>query len=112
MKVVDVMDETTLRLEDGRSVRLLGLKVARAHRRKALDYLNGRVRGKMVILRFDDRIGDEGDPVRAYVYLKNRIFINAYMVRCGLATVDGASDFSMRAKFSRLRKERPKQIEK
>ena len=112
VKVVDITDETTLRLEDGRSVRLLGLKVAKVHRQKVLDYLNGRVRGKMIFLRFDDRIGDKGDPARAYVYLKNKIFINAYLVRCGLASVDEACDFSMRSKFSRLRKDRPKHIEK
>jgi len=112
LTVTDVVDETTLRLEDGRCVRMLGLKVKKANRQRSLDYLNGRVRGKKVILRFDDIVGGEGDPVQAYVYLKNRIFVNAYLIKCGLASVDEGCDFSMRCKFSQLKKERPKQIEK
>jgi endonuclease YncB( thermonuclease family) len=91
---------------------MLGLKVKKANRQRSLDYLNGRVRGKKVILRFDDIVGGEGDPVQAYVYLKNRIFVNAYLIKCGLASVDEGCDFSMRCKFSQLKKERPKQIEK
>jgi len=108
LMVTDIIDETTLRLEDGRSVRLLGLKVKKADRQRSMDYLNGRVRGKKVMLRLDETVGCEGDPVPAYVYLKNRIFVNAYLIRCGLASVDEGCDFSMKGKFSKLKKDRPR----
>jgi modification methylase len=97
-KVIKIIDERTLELERGRTIRLLGVKVPPANRKKVLSYLQKNLRGKKVIVK------DDGDPSKGYVYLKNKIFINNYLIRSGLALVDTGQDFSMKARFLKLKK--------
>jgi modification methylase len=95
-KVVDILDDHTLKLKDGRTIGFLGVDFGEGGEVGAtLDYLRGRVRGKQVILKFD-----EGHPEdMAYVYLKNRIFINAHLIRSGLGKLDRTVDHRLRKKF-------------
>ena len=95
-KVVGIVDERTLELEGGHKVGLLGIKVPAANKKKILLYLEENLRTKKVIVK------DDGDPSEAYIYLRNKIFINAYLIKSGLATVDTDRDFSMKARFLKL----------
>jgi len=62
-----------------------------------MDYLNKRVLKKNIILK-----NEQGD--QAYVYLTNRIFINQYMIKSGLARADKYTDHKLRDKFLKLEK--------
>ncbi len=97
-KVIGIIDERTLELEGGRRVGLLGVKVPSANKKKVLQYLEAKLRSKKIIIK------DDGDPSEGYVYLKNKIFINAYLIKSGLANVDKGRDFSLKARFSKLKK--------
>jgi modification methylase len=97
-KVIKIIDERTLELDGGRTVGLLGVKIPPANRKKVLSYLQHKLRGKQVIVK------DDGDHSKGYIYLKNKIFINAYLIRSGLAVVDKDRDFSMKARFLKLKK--------
>jgi endonuclease YncB( thermonuclease family) len=59
-----------------------------------------------VFLRFDDGSVLEKDIVEAYVYLKNKIFINAYLIKSGLADADKSKNYKLRNKFMELERER------
>jgi hypothetical protein len=118
-KVVGITEGCRLRLETGAEVALLGVKVRKpaAVRRYLRQYLVG----KNVILAFDG--GDVGgrvrrgcggaagrprsEPIEAYVYLKNRIFVNAYLLKSGLATADAAANHRLKQKFLQLSKRTP-----
>ena len=78
-KVQEILDERTLKLEDGREVALLGLEVSQAQRAEARAYLERSVRGRSVYLR------DDGDPAQAYLLLKNKLFVNRKMIEANLA---------------------------
>jgi DNA modification methylase len=97
-KVIKILDERTLELASGRIVGLLGIKVPPKNKKMVLSYLQQKLRMKKVIVR------DDGDPAEGYVYLKNKIFINAYLIRSGLAVIDKTRDFSMKARFLKLKK--------
>lgn len=98
-KVTEIVDATTIRLDDGRTIRFLGVTAREGgKRREALDYLRKRVLGKQVILKFDAN----HPPSLAYVYLKNRIFINAHLIKAGLAASDDTIDHRLRKKFDSL----------
>jgi DNA modification methylase len=111
-RVADVVGADTLKLDDGRLVRLLGVKVK--HKEAVLAYLRGSVLGKRVFLRFDGpgagaeprgrraRPGDASRPVAAYVYLRNRIFINAYLIKSGLALPDRTAAHALGVKFAAM----------
>ncbi len=78
-KVSEVLNERTLKMEDGREVTLLGLEISRAQCADARSYLEQSVRGQRVYLR------DDGNPTEAYLLLKNKLFVNRKMIEAGLA---------------------------
>lgn len=85
-KVVAIVDEHTLQVEDGSLVRLLGITVPSEHREAAMEYLRRYVLGKRVVLRHEAERAENG--LSAYVYLTNRLFINRKMIEMGLARAD------------------------
>ena len=98
-KVTEIVDATTLRLDDGRTIRFLGVTNGKGGKRvEAQDYLRKRVLGKQVILKFDEKNPES----LAYVYLKNHIFINAFLIKSGLAASDDTLDHRLRKKFDSL----------
>lgn len=88
-RVVDVLSEKEILLDTGLRVKLLGVDVPAVKKQEALSYLERYVKGKRVFLRFDTTpdLGEK-DHVEAYVYLKNKIFVNRKMIQMGLAEVD------------------------
>jgi DNA modification methylase len=81
-RVVQIVDESTVRMEDGESVRFYGVQVKR--REEAFRYLSERLLGKRVFLRYV--APEDGQmPRAAMVYLKNRICINKYLIKARLA---------------------------
>ncbi len=88
-KVVDVISEKEVLLDTGLKVRLLGVYVPEDKKKGAISYLEKYIKGRNVFLKFDSEVKpDDKDVVEAYVYLKNKIFINRKMIQMGLAEVD------------------------
>jgi len=103
--VVEVISEKELLLDTGLVVRLLGLEVPKSKAKEAMDYLNRYVKGKQVFLKFETgKDFYHNNSVDAYVYLKNKIFINKKMLEMGLAKVDMERDFSYKNKFMEVSK--------
>jgi hypothetical protein len=94
VKVRDIDGPDCLILEDGSKVALMGIEIADPE--GSVDYLGKMVRGKQVIIR-EDRSDDPS--VGAYVYLRNRIFVNTYMIRSGLARARDDIEYDMRERF-------------
>jgi len=102
-KVVKVVDENTLQLNTGLFVKLLGI---RPHRKdETINYLQHYILGKNVILKFENSDVVDKETVRAYVYLKNKIFVNAYLVKSGLAVPDLSYNYRYKDKFVKIWKE-------
>ena len=105
-RVAEIVSESTIRLNTGTEVRFLGVRVQK--KEEALSYLRGYVLGKNVILKFDGGKAPGEDTISAYVYLKNRIFVNRYLIKAGLASADPSVDHRLRAEFQELsRKKSP-----
>jgi DNA modification methylase len=79
--VTAVRPDCSLELDSGTIVQFLGLEIQDTG--AALDYLRDRVLKKKVFLR--DRCAGPGTAVRAKIILKNRISINAQLVKSGAA---------------------------
>lgn len=99
-RVVDIIDEETIQLNTGLIVKLRGVKVIK--KEKALEYLRNRILRKEVYLRFDNGTVLNENTVSAYVYLKNRIFVNAYLIKSGMAKADRTEDYKYKSKFIEL----------
>ncbi|MEM0134569.1 MAG: DNA methyltransferase [Thermoplasmatales archaeon] len=86
-KVNNVVDIDTIELDTGLRVSFLGVKAKPNESGKVITYLNEYVKGKQVFLEFDSLSKPESETVPAYVFLKNKIFINKELVRQGLANI-------------------------
>jgi hypothetical protein len=88
-RVVQVMEAHTIRLDSGQLVRFAGLRITNPA--KALDYLRERLLGKRVVLQ-DARPGDgPAAPLMARVCLKNKLCINNYLIKSGMAEAEPGS---------------------
>lgn len=104
---VKAVQEDGLLLDTGIEATYLGLEITdeEAYRRYARRYLLG----KQVFLKFDNP--DEtiaANAVRAYVYLKNKIFVNAYLLKSGIAR-PSSEPHRLRSKFAALWQESKEQ---
>jgi DNA modification methylase len=105
-RVAGIVNDHTIRLANGVKVEFLGVAVKR--RAEALRYLTERILGKQVYLRLPapasaaTPAGPTGGALPAYVHLKNRLFVNAYLLRSGLAVPDRSTQHPLAAKFARL----------
>jgi site-specific DNA-methyltransferase (adenine-specific) len=69
---------------------------------KAIDYLVAKTKGQKVFLKFDKQKYDNNNYLLCYLYLKNKTFINAKLIREGLAGIDYSSNFKYKNKFINL----------
>lgn len=98
-RVVEIVDSSTLRLDSGLIVKLHGIQIF--DNESTLSYLNNYVRGKQVLLKFDDSAIPNGDIIPAYVYLRNRIFINKELIKQRFAFV-GDYSFMYKNAFQKI----------
>ncbi len=99
-RVVDIIDEHTIKLNTGLLVKFLGVQITK--KEEALKYLRNRIFKKEVYLRFDNGAVSDENTVNAYVYLKNKIFVNAYLIKSGLAEADRTREYKYKKKFIEL----------
>jgi len=101
-KVTEILKEDTLKLNTGLKVKLLGVKINK--KEEAIQYLKKYVLGKNVFLKFENNEFSDTDTIMAYVYLRNKIFINRYLIKSGIAIPDLSSEFRFKNKFLALTK--------
>ncbi|MDD5079334.1 MAG: thermonuclease family protein [Candidatus Omnitrophica bacterium] len=107
--VTRVIDGDTLKLENGKRVRLIGIDTPEMHEsakldrdsqrsgqdkkaiqamgRRSSDFTKGLVEGKRVRLEFDVERLDRYDRILAYVYLGDGTFVNAEIIKQGYASL-------------------------
>lgn len=100
--VKEIISPELLRLNDGKIVRLLGVKQDVRVNGAAVKYLREKVYKKRIFLRYDEQKYDEQNNLLAYVYLENKTFINAHLIRDKMALIDESAHFKYRAKFQAL----------
>jgi DNA modification methylase len=97
-KVTHIIDAQTIRINNGPNVRFLGVKIDQKD--ATLEYLRTRILGKNVLIK-DDYVIDP-DLIAGYVYLKNGIFVNAYLIKSGLGSPDLSIEHNLKDKFIKL----------
>ncbi len=100
-KVVEITTTGRIRVDSGQTVGFLGVKVVQEA--EVRRYLTERLLGKFVILKFDGGEPPDKKSLEAYVYLKNKIFINAHLIKAGLAEADTTIGHRLKDKFVRWR---------
>ena len=100
--VKEVISPELIRLSSDLIVRLIGIKQNPKINGEAKEYLINKVRGKKVFLKYDTVKFDKENNLMAYLYLENKTFINAHLLKENLALVDNTIDFKYKTKFNNI----------
>ena len=100
--VKEIISPELILLSNGLTVRLIGIKQDPVINGKASEYLASKLYGKKVFLRYDETKFDAENHLMVYLYLENKTFINAHLLKNKLALVDDSMDFKYKTKFQKL----------
>lgn len=98
--VKEIVSPELLKLNNGLIIRLIGVKQNPDINGKATDYLINKVRGKKVFLKYDEVKHDKDNNLMVYLYLENKTFINAHLLKENLVLVDNSIDYKYKSKFN------------
>ena len=97
--VREILSPERVRLSSGLTVRLIGVQEDPVMFDKAVEYLSGKIRGKRVFMKYDNIKYDENDNLLCYLYLENKTFVNAHLIRSGLVGIDSSYKYRYIDKF-------------
>ena len=80
-------------------IRLIGIKQNLQKNGKAVDFLKNKLKGQQVFLRYDNCKYDKDNNLLCYLYLKNKTFINAHLLKNKMAAVDTTIEFRHKNRF-------------
>lgn len=103
--VKEIISPELIRLNNDLTIRLIGIKQDPTINGKATEYLINKVRGKKVFLKYDETKHDKENNLMAYLYLENKTFINAHLLKENLVLVDNSVNFKYKTKFLKLSNE-------
>ena len=97
-----IINPELLVLSNNVKVRLLGVKTKPETAYEAIKALDTKLANQKVFLRFDNLKYDNEGNLLCYLYLKNKTFINAYLIKNRLVDVDTNFDFRYKDRFLKL----------
>src|SRR3989344_4592181 len=97
-----VIDSETLKLNNDLVIKLLGVKNNPQKLNDAVNYLKNKTSKQRVFLRFDNLKYDEKNNLLCYLYLQNKTFINAHLIKNGYVLVNDEMDYKYKEKFINL----------
>lgn len=100
--VKQILSPNRLVLSNGLVVRLIGVKEKLSVNGSATKYLVEKTKGRKVFLRYDTVKYDKDNTLLCYLYLDNKTFINAHLLKNGLADIDYSIDFRYKGKFEKI----------
>jgi len=97
--VKEILSPEMLILDNGLKIKLLGVKTKQVKNREAMQFLRDKIRRQKVFLKFDTIKYDKDNNLLCYLYLRNKTFINAHLIKRGLVDVDTSLDYKYKSKF-------------
>lgn len=86
--VKEVLSPELIMLNNNLKVRLIGIKEKRSKNGSALEFLKKKFKNQKVYLKYDKVKHDDENNLFCYMYLKNKTFINAHLIKHGFVDVD------------------------
>lgn len=100
--VKEILSPELLILNNGMTVRLIGIRQNPEINYQATSFLTEKFKGKKIFLRYDTRKYDAENHLLVYLYLENKTFINAHLLKNKLVWVDDSYDYKYKLKFKTL----------
>lgn len=100
--VKQIISPEKIKLSNDLIIKLIGIKENPIINGKATTFLADKTKGKRVFLKYDNVKYDSENNLMCYLYLENKTFINAHLIKNRLVKVDIATDFKYKNKFINL----------
>jgi site-specific DNA-methyltransferase (adenine-specific) len=97
--VKEIISPELIKLSNDLIIRLIGIRQNPTLNGHATDFLREKLKGKRVFLRYDEIKYDNNNHLMAYLYLENKTFINAHLLKARLVKVDEIAEFMYKQKF-------------
>lgn len=97
--VQEVLTPELLRLDNNLIVRLIGVKKRGVTDEESIRYLIEKTKGQKVFMKYDQPKYDAENNLLCYLYLKNKTFVNAHIIKHGLVDVDLSYNYKYQKKF-------------
>lgn len=97
--VKEILSPELLRLSNDAVVRLIGVKSKKGATASAKEFLALKTKNQKVYMKYDAERYDAGGNVLCYLYLKNKTFLNAHLIKGGYAKADRETEYKNKKKF-------------
>lgn len=97
--VKDILSPELLVLNNGLKLRLIGVKEKKELNGAAVKFLSSKIKGEKVFMKYDNIKYDEEGNLLCYLYLKNKTFINAHLIKNRLVEVDTGMNYKYKSSF-------------
>ncbi len=104
--VKEILSPEILILNSDLKIRLLGVRERPEKNGEAIEFLRKKTKGQKVFLRFDAMKYDRRKHLLCYLYLRNKTFLNAHLIKNDLVDVDTTIDYKYKSKFLSYRREK------
>jgi DNA modification methylase len=98
-----IVSPEVLELDNDMTIRLIGVKHEGAENGRAMEYLARKIKGHKVFMKFDFVKYDDKNRLLCYLYLRNKTFVNAHLIKTGLVDVDTEREYKYKSKFMALK---------
>ena len=98
-----VISSELMQLSNDLIIRLIGIREDELQAKSAIEFLKNKCQGRRVYIKHDVVKYDAENHLLAYLYLDNKTFINAHLLKNRFAHVDDSIPFSLSNKFTNLR---------
>jgi len=97
-----IINPEKLLLNNGLVIRLIGVKTLDSKINEAINFLKLKLNNQKILLKFDNEKYDKENNLMCYLYLKNKTFINAHLIKNNLVLVDEDYNYKYKNKFLNL----------
>ena len=100
--VKQVINPEKILLNNDLMIKLIGIRTKKEMFDKAMEFLQTKLKNQRVFMKFDNSKYDNENNLLCYLYLQNKTFINAHLIKAGLVDVDDKFDYKYKLKFLNL----------
>jgi len=100
--VKEIISPELIKLNNDLIIRLIGVKEKKDANGKAIEFIQLKTKGQKVFLKYDEMKHDDKNNLLVYLYLKNKTFINAHLIKNGFANTDKSYNYKNKDKFLKL----------
>lgn len=101
-RVKEIISPELIKLNNDLVIRLIGIKENTTTKLEAVKFLQDKTANQSIYLKYDETKHDDDGNLYAYVYLKNKTFINAHLIKKGLVLVENKLEYKNKKKFLTL----------